>query len=120
MICSRWRDSFENFMSDVGPRPSEKHSIDRYPDNNGNYEPGNVRWATASEQARNTRRTVRVTIDGKTVALAEYTEKMKLDHDLVASRLSMGWTIEAAVTVPRNPHHNEYPEEWLTGEAFKK
>jgi hypothetical protein len=53
-VCDRWRD-FANFISDVGARPSSKYSIDRYPDNNGNYEPGNVRWATATEQVYNRR-----------------------------------------------------------------
>lgn len=54
-VCDRWLDSFAAFLEDVGPRPSPLHSIDRYPDNNGNYEPGNVRWATRKQQNRNTR-----------------------------------------------------------------
>lgn len=53
-VCERWNKSFEHFLQDVGPRPSLKHSIDRI-NVNGNYEPGNVRWATASEQALNQR-----------------------------------------------------------------
>lgn len=52
-ICAEWRSSFEAFLRDVGPRPSSQHSIDRFPDNDGNYEPGNVRWATQSEQCLN-------------------------------------------------------------------
>lgn len=51
-IDPRWHD-FDCFLADMGPRPSVEHSIDRYPNGNGNYEPGNVRWATRSEQCRN-------------------------------------------------------------------
>ena len=55
-VCDRWLHSFENFLADVGKRPSPKHSLDRYPNTNGNYEPGNCRWATKHEQALNRRK----------------------------------------------------------------
>ncbi len=51
-ICHRWLNSFDHFLQDVGPRPSHKHSLDRI-NNEGHYEPGNVRWATRREQALN-------------------------------------------------------------------
>lgn len=54
-VCEKWISSYEAFLADVGRRPSPRHSLDRYPDNNGNYEPGNVRWATPEEQSRNRR-----------------------------------------------------------------
>lgn len=54
-VCKRWRESYAAFLADMGRKPSLKHSIDRYPDNDGDYEPGNCRWATAKEQSANQR-----------------------------------------------------------------
>lgn len=53
-VCKEWLESFEAFVAHVGMPPSQKHSIDRI-NNSGNYEPGNVRWATAQQQADNRR-----------------------------------------------------------------
>jgi hypothetical protein len=53
-VCDRWRASFECFLADMGDKPTSSHTLDRI-NNDGNYEPGNVRWATMQEQAKNRR-----------------------------------------------------------------
>lgn len=76
-ICERWND-FNNFLADMGERPSPKHSIDRYPNQNGNYEPGNCRWATNIEQMRNTSRNHYITFHGVTKCLQEWSNEFDI------------------------------------------
>jgi hypothetical protein len=71
-VCDEWRGSFENFLAYMGPRPAGL-TLDRI-NSRGNYEPGNVRWATYKQQARNTSRNHLHTIDGVTRCLAEWCE----------------------------------------------
>jgi len=74
-VCERWL-KFENFLADMGLRPSQKHSLDRFPNNtDGNYEPDNCRWATASEQQRNRRNNLIVTALGRTGPLVSFFEE---------------------------------------------
>lgn len=69
-VCARWLESFANFLTDMGPKPTPKHSIDRYPDPFGNYEPDNCRWATQTEQCRNRRNTKFILEDAVQMVLA--------------------------------------------------
>lgn len=97
-ICARWNE-FINFLSDMGPRPSPVHSVDRI-DNNGNYEPGNCRWATEKEQARNRRSNLLFTVDGETLPLACWVERAGLKYSCVSARLHRGWSLEDALSKP--------------------
>ncbi len=98
-VCARWRESFDAFLSDAGPRPSTGHSLDRI-DNDRGYEPGNVRWATATEQARNRSSVRYVTVNGERLVLTEAAAKYGVRRKLIAWRLSNGWSEHEAVTVP--------------------
>jgi hypothetical protein len=77
-MCQRWRDSFEAFLEDMGERPAGT-SIDRYPDNDGNYEPGNCRWARKGQQNGNVRGRTRVAHDGQTYSIKEFAALMNVD-----------------------------------------
>lgn len=97
-VCDEWRtpDSFERFFAHIGPRPSVEHSIDRVDPARG-YEPGNVRWATRVEQARNKRNTRRYLHDGVALCLGEWAERAGLPHGLIAQRLRRGLSIALAL-----------------------
>jgi hypothetical protein len=99
-VCEKWRRSFAAFLADVGPRPSPSHSLDRFPNNDGDYEPGNVRWATPSQQQRNTRRNRLVTFGGVKLPLVAWCERFGLDYHVVRDRLEYGWTVDRALTTP--------------------
>lgn len=86
-ICKRWRHSFKNFLDDMGPKPSARHTIDRYPDKNGHYEPNNCRWATHKEQARNRRDNVLLTFKGQTKCLQEWSEELGIGLGTLCHRL---------------------------------
>ena len=81
MVCDRWlgEHGFENFHADMGNRPSKLHSIDRYPNTNGNYEPTNCRWGTKRQQAQNRRYNVRVNYLGEEMVLAEFARRFNID-----------------------------------------
>ncbi len=96
-MCKRWRASFADFLSDMGSRPSPHHSIDRI-NNDGNYEPGNCRWATRREQALNRRTNVLVTINGQRRTLSEWAEQSGIAFKTVYRRWKAGWNIYRLLT----------------------
>lgn len=98
-VCERWSE-FSNFVSDMGRRPSQRHSVDRI-NGMGNYEPGNCRWATPKEQSRNSRKMRRVVIGGKDYLLADVCAEHGVGIRLVAGRLRRGWSLDDALSKPK-------------------
>lgn len=77
-VCDRWLQSFQNFFADMGKRPSKQHSLDRHPDTNGNYEPGNCRWATAEEQGQNKTNNRKIIYSGQEMTIGEFIKLLGL------------------------------------------
>lgn len=102
-VCERWHD-LNNFIEDMGKRPSPLHTLDRYPDNNGNYEPGNCRWATPKEQSRNLRNNVVLTHNGETKTVMEWCELLGVNYARVRHRIRMniGLTSDEILFLPKN------------------
>jgi hypothetical protein len=99
-VCQRWLDSFEVFYEDLGPKPSNKHSIDRYPDKNGPYSPDNCRWATIKEQARNKNSNKILVLNGKSRCIAEWSEITGIRREIIESRSRRGWSDKRTLTTP--------------------
>lgn len=99
-ICDRWRASFHDFIVDMGPRPTPRHTVDRWPNPHGNYEPGNCRWATPAEQNRNKRNNLFIEQDGVKTLLVDVVADLGIDRAAVYQRLRKGWSLEDALTVP--------------------
>ncbi len=100
-VCSRWMNSFENFLADMGQAPSKDHSIDRI-DSAGDYEPSNCRWATSKEQARNTSRNKTYMVGGVVGCLIEHCDRYGISPSTAHCRMSRGWSPEEAFeVVPR-------------------
>lgn len=98
-VCERWC-VFESFLKDMGEKP-ESMSIERK-DNNGNYEPGNCRWATSFDQTRNKRTSIKVDFRGSVVLLVDLCAQFKIvPYHIAYKRIKqLGWNAEMAVSVP--------------------
>jgi hypothetical protein len=105
-VCDRWMElggqGFLNFVADMGATYEPGLTLDRI-DTNGNYEPGNCRWATPSQQTRGRRNTRRLTFRGETKPIAEWCEELGVSYSAVKYRLSRGWSVERALTSPVHP-----------------
>lgn len=102
-ICEDWKDSFEAFYRDMGPKPSSAHTLDRI-DTDGDYCPSNCRWATQREQMNNVRRNRLVTYRSKRMTISEAARLAGVVHPNVAnSRMRVGWTTRSAVETPAQP-----------------
>lgn len=88
-VCDRWLESVEHFVSDMGPRPSSKHSIERI-DIDGNYEPGNCVWATLEQQAKNRSNNTQITINGVTKNIQQWSADTGVCRTVILKRMRRG------------------------------
>jgi len=86
-VCPAWVNDYSAFLKDMGRRPTAKHSLDRFPDTNGDYEPRNCRWATPSQQVNNRRATLYLTAWGQTQLLAVWAHQLGLKYATLYARV---------------------------------
>lgn len=98
-VCRRWRYSFALFIKDVGPRPTNRHSIERI-DNNSHYMPSNCRWALPKEQARNKRNNLIIEYMGRKQTASAWAEEYGLPSYIVSSRWRLGWSVKRILNTP--------------------
>lgn len=99
-VCDRWKNSFENFYADMGPRPSSGHSLDRI-DNNGPYSPENCRWATVQEQALNKEVNVFIEYQGRVQCMTHWSRELGIHQRTLSDRMARGMTFAEAVAKGR-------------------
>lgn len=96
-VCDRWAQSYACFLLDMGERPSPLHTLDRI-DNDGNYEPGNCRWATRSEQQRNRRTTAFLEHNGQRLSVSDWADQIGISPRVIWERLSRGYSTADALS----------------------
>ena len=101
-VCERWKD-YQNFILDLGQRPSPSHTIERR-DNNRGYEPDNCFWATREQQGRNRRTNRFLTANGTTLTVVEWAEKIGVNPDFLHSRIGYGWSDERIINEPKHKY----------------
>lgn len=93
VVCDRWIHSFENFLNDMGERPSLSFSLDRI-DSNGMYEPSNCKWSTMEEQQNNKRNSVKIKINNKEYSIKELASIYNIKESRIWSWRQRGKSIE--------------------------
>ena len=107
-VCDRWND-FENFLSDMGRRPSAKHSIERV-DNSGPYAPDNCVWIPKGDQNKNKRNVKQFTYQGETLHLSDWARRFDVSMKLLYKRIyEYGWSFEKALTEPKRLAYAQRP-----------
>lgn len=112
-VHDSWKD-FAQFYADMGQRPTPRHTLDRYPNNAGNYEPGNVRWATPDEQNLNKKNAVFVEYEGKQQRLHALAQRFGINLNNLRGRLRSGWPLEEALSTPIDKHAKKQRRSPLT------
>lgn len=92
-VCDRWRESFVNFLDDMGLKPFAEATLERV-DNNAGYEKSNCKWATWEEQKQNTRNVRKLTHNGETMSIGAWASKLGIDRSTLRLRLDKGWPME--------------------------
>ncbi len=111
-VCERWH-KFENFLKDMGPRPSLNlfsYSLDRI-DNDGNYEPSNCRWASPKQQGANRRTNVYLEFKGRKMIISEWAKYLGFKDSCIRERLRHGWSIER--TLSEMPSKSQKDRIWI-------
>lgn len=93
-VANEWLKDFNSFYNHIGNLPSPTHSIDRYPNKDGNYEPFNVRWATKKQQGENTCRVVNLTCHDITMNLSDWAKYFNVKHEAIRFHIKKGRSIE--------------------------
>ncbi len=109
-VCERWLESFENFLEDMGPRPSKTHSIERV-DNYCDYGPKNCIWTIKKVQMANRRNSRILTFDGESMPINFWAERLGMKYASLNGRIRRGWSVERALTTPMGKSNIEKRKE---------
>lgn len=97
-VCERWRHSFENFLADMGEPPTDKYTLDRWPDKFGNYDPGNCRWADKVQQSNNLRTNVLYELNGISMTIPAWSRAVGVPAITIKKRLESGVSFDRAIS----------------------